>query len=149
MNLSELVAQAIMQMLDESGGEADIQRNELAATLGCVPSQINYVITSRFTPERGYTVESRRGGGGYIRITRVRMGGSAAVMHMVNSIGPELDQKTARLLVNDLASGGVIPVSTARVILAACADSCYRDCPAEQRDRVRAAIFKQMIMNAV
>ncbi|MBE6759551.1 MAG: CtsR family transcriptional regulator [Ruminococcaceae bacterium] len=149
MNLSELVAQAIMRMLDESGGAADIQRNELAATLGCVPSQINYVITSRFTPERGYTVESRRGGGGYIRITRVSMGGAAAVMHIVNSIGSELDQNTARALVNDLASGGVIPVPTARVIMAACTDGCYRDCAPEQRDRVRAAIFKQMIMNAV
>lgn len=149
MNLSELVAQAIMEMLDQSDGAADIQRNELAASLGCVPSQINYVITSRFTPERGYTVESRRGGGGYIRITRVSMSGSTAVMHMVNSIGSELDQKTAQALVNDLAAGGVIPRSTARVILAACSDGCYRECTPEQRDRVRAAVFKQMIINAV
>lgn len=149
MNLSELVAQAIMEMLDESGGAADIQRNELAASLGVVPSQINYVITSRFTPERGYTVESRRGGGGYIRITRMRMGGASAVMHIVNSIGNELDQKSAQMLVNDLVSGGVIPIASARVILAACTDGCYRDCPAEQRDRVRAAVFKQMIINAV
>lgn len=149
MNLSELVAQAIMEMLDESGGAADIQRNELAASLGCVPSQINYVITSRFTPERGYTVESRRGGGGYIRITRVRMGGHAAVMHVVNSIGSELDQKTAQALANDLAAGGVIPVAVARVILAACADSCYRDITPEQRDKVRAAVFKQMMINSV
>ena len=75
MNLSELVALRILEMLDAAGGEAEIQRNELASSIGCVPSQINYVITSRFTPEQGYTVESRRGGGGYIRISRVNLSG--------------------------------------------------------------------------
>ncbi|MGN0508698.1 MAG: CtsR family transcriptional regulator, partial [Ruminococcus sp.] len=73
MRMSDLVAEYIMQMLDEQNGSAEIQRNELAGNLGCVPSQINYVITSRFTPEQGYIVESRRGGGGYIRISRVKM----------------------------------------------------------------------------
>jgi len=75
LNLSELVALRILEMLDAAGGEAEIQRNELASSIGCVPSQINYVITSRFTPEQGYTVESRRGGGGYIRISRVNLSG--------------------------------------------------------------------------
>ena len=149
MNLSELVAQTIMTMLEESGGAADIQRNELAAEVGCAPSQINYVLTSRFTRERGYIVESRRGGGGYIRITRMRIDGPAAIMHMVNSIGAELDQRTARMLINDLAAGGIIPPQTARVIFSACTDGCYRDCPPEHRDKVRAAVFKQMIMSAI
>lgn len=149
MNLSELVAQAIIEMLDEMGGEADIQRNELAASLGCVPSQINYVISSRFTPERGYTVESRRGGGGYIRITRVRHSGAAAVMHIVNSIGARLDYATARVLIKDLAQGGVIEMPVARVMLAACADGCYRECDPERRDAVRAAVFKQMLLGTV
>ena len=64
MRMSDLVAQYIIEMLDRENGSAEIQRNELAGNLGCVPSQINYVITSRFTPEKGYIVESRRGGGG-------------------------------------------------------------------------------------
>lgn len=149
MNLSELVTQAILELLDSSNGEADIQRNELAASLGCVPSQINYVITSRFTPERGYTVESRRGGGGYIRITRVRLGGPAAAMHVVNCIGQQLDFPTAKVLISNLAAGDIIPEATARVMLAACTDGCFRDCPPEQRDKVRAAVFKQMVLNAV
>lgn len=63
MRMSDLVAQYIVEMLDRENGSAEIQRNELAGNLGCVPSQINYVITSRFTPEKGYIVESRRGGG--------------------------------------------------------------------------------------
>ena len=63
MSLSNRIAGLLMDML-ESSGTTEIQRNELAQTLGCVPSQINYVIASRFTPEQGYIVESRRGGGG-------------------------------------------------------------------------------------
>lgn len=60
-------------MLEQTqNGCAVLQRNELAEEIGCVPSQINYVLTSRFTPEQGYIVESRRGGGGYIRIRRIQ-----------------------------------------------------------------------------
>ncbi|MBQ6932674.1 MAG: CtsR family transcriptional regulator, partial [Clostridia bacterium] len=70
MNISNTIAKLIMDMLEADGGSAEMQRNELAQLVGCVPSQINYVISSRFTPEQGYIVESRRGGGGYIRITR-------------------------------------------------------------------------------
>ena len=67
MNLSNMIADMIADMVSEQNGYAEIRRNELAEKLGCVPSQINYVISSRFTPEHGYIVESRRGGGGYIR----------------------------------------------------------------------------------
>ena len=73
MRISDSVAQYILDLLNQENGTAEIQRNELANYLGCVPSQINYVLTSRFTPEQGYIVESRRGGGGYIRITRRRL----------------------------------------------------------------------------
>lgn len=149
MTLSELVAKAITEMIDEAGGQAEIQRNELASTLGCVPSQINYVITSRFTPEQGYAVESRRGGGGYIRITRVSMNSQSTVMHFINSIGSELDFATARVLLKDLVARGVISPRAGQIILSVCADSCYRDCPPEARDKVRAAVFKQAIINAV
>lgn len=149
MTLSELVAQAITEMIDAAGGQAEIQRNELASALGCVPSQINYVITSRFTPEQGYAVESRRGGGGYIRITRVSMNSQATVMHVINSIGNELDFATARVLLKDLVARGVIAPLSARIIISVCADNCYRECPPESRDKVRAAVFKQAIINAV
>ena len=72
MLLSEQIAKIIEQMLEEGNGAVNVQRNDLAETLGCVPSQISYVISSRFTPERGYVTESRRGGGGYVRIVRMR-----------------------------------------------------------------------------
>ena len=149
MTLSELVTRTILEMIDAADGAAEIQRNELAAMLGCVPSQISYVITSRFTPEQGYMVESRRGGGGCIRITRVQHDNRAVVMHIINSIGARLDFQTTRVLVNDLTVRDVITPESARLMLAACADSCYRECTPEQRERIRAAVFKQMLINAI
>ena len=69
MATSDLIARFILDALDEANGIAELQRATLAEQFSCVPSQINYVISTRFSPERGYIVESRRGGGGYIRIT--------------------------------------------------------------------------------
>ncbi|MCI8553350.1 MAG: CtsR family transcriptional regulator, partial [Clostridiales bacterium] len=92
MRLTDEIAAYIYRILEQAeDGYAELQRNELAERLGCVPSQINYVLTSRFTPEQGYLVESRRGGGGYIRVRRIQFGREAALlMHLVNSIGEEL-----------------------------------------------------------
>ncbi|MBP3415206.1 MAG: CtsR family transcriptional regulator [Clostridia bacterium] len=149
MNLSELVALRILELLDAAGGEAEIQRNELASSIGCVPSQINYVLTSRFTPEQGYTVESRRGGGGYIRITRVNLSGGPAIMHIINCIGQTLDFATARALLNDISARGLVNSTTAKVMTAAVSDSSLRECPAQFRDKLRAQLFKQMLMNAI
>ena len=102
MRISDLITETIMEMLEKSDeNTAEIQRNDLAMNLGCVPSQINYVISSRFTPEQGYIVESRRGGGGYIRITRVRLDRSSAIMHIVNSIGDSLNPLDVRVLIDN------------------------------------------------
>ncbi|NLM61617.1 MAG: CtsR family transcriptional regulator, partial [Clostridiales bacterium] len=65
MGLSDLIAEFIHNALNASDGVLELQRSELAEYFGCVPSQINYVISTRFSPEHGYIVESRRGGGGY------------------------------------------------------------------------------------
>ncbi|MBQ6568642.1 MAG: CtsR family transcriptional regulator [Clostridia bacterium] len=147
MNISDLVAQTIMEMLEKEGGIAELQRNELAGYIGCVPSQINYVLTSRFTPEQGYIVESRRGGGGYIKITRINMDGPTAIMHTVNGIGDSLDQATLRAMLKNLYDRGFVDQRILKLILAATSDSTYREIPVEQRDRLRSAIFKQMLIN--
>ena len=70
MLISDSVAKLIEELLREGGGQVEVRRSDLADRVGCAPSQINHVITSRFTPERGYLIESRRGGGGYIRIVK-------------------------------------------------------------------------------
>ena len=136
MKMSDLVAQTILEMLDDHNGNAEIQRNELATTLGCVPSQINYVITSRFTPEQGYMVESRRGGGGYIRITRVHADNETLVMHIVNSIGDKIDQQ---LLDRKLAN----------VMMVALSDRALATAPQNIRDSLRASIFKNMLIATI
>ena len=146
MRMSDLVAQHILSMLEESDGNAEIRRNELANDLGCVPSQINYVITSRFTPEQGYIVESRRGGGGYIRITRVKMDKSTAIMHIVNSIGNTIDKATAEIMINNMYSRSIIDLQTARIIAAALSERVFREVPQEYRDMLRARIFKNMLL---
>ena len=73
MGITDMIAGFIQEALDDAGGVLEMQRGDLAQRFGCVPSQINYVMSTRFSPEHGYIVESRRGGGGYIRITRVHV----------------------------------------------------------------------------
>ena len=146
MRISDSVANYILQMLNEEGGIVEIQRNELANTFGCVPSQINYVITSRFTPEQGYIVESRRGGGGYIRITRRRMSKFDMIMHIVNSVGDSLDAATARAMTSNLLQNGMLDQSAAGLIRAACSEHALAAVPKEIRDTVRASIYKNMLL---
>lgn len=149
MRMSDIVARHILEMLDECDGNAEIQRNELASILGCVPSQINYVITSRFTPEQGYIVESRRGGGGYIRITRINTSTSTAIMHIVNSIGKRLDKVSAEIMINNMLQRSIINEGTARLLAAAMSERSYIEVPQQYRDFVRASIFKNMLLTLV
>ena len=72
MGMSDLIARFINEMLREENGTAELQRSDLASRFNCVPSQINYVISTRFSPEHGYIVESRRGDGGQITITQIK-----------------------------------------------------------------------------
>ena len=118
----------------------------MANVLGCVPSQINYVITSRFTPEQGYHVESRRGGGGYIRITRRQLSKSDVVMHIINAVGDSLDGGTARAMTENMLQNGVIDSDAASLLQAAASDKSLSLIPREFRDAVRASIYKNMLL---
>ena len=149
MKMSDIVARYIMDMLDERDGNAEIQRNELAGLLGCVPSQINYVISSRFTPEQGYIVESRRGGGGYIRITRITTDRRIAIMHIVNSIGDRISEATASTILENMAGRNLIDTYEKVLILSALSDKAYKNVPQESRDLLRAAVMKNMLANIV
>ena len=146
MRMSDLVANYIMRALDESDGNAEIQRNVLAGELGCVPSQINYVTTSRFTPEQGYIVESKRGGGGYIRITRVTTDRRSAIMHIVNSIGDKLSSSSAAIMLRNMKDSGIISAYDSALMSAALSDKAYGDTPPQKRDSLRASIFKNLLI---
>ncbi len=145
MSLSNDIARMLLEMLEDDG-MAEIQRNEFAQSIGCVPSQINYVISSRFTPEQGYIVESRRGGGGYIKITKVQLDKPSLIMHTVNSIGDSLDFATCHANIMNLLHNGSIDAYSARLLIAATGESSLRALPPPVRERVRASIFKQMLI---
>lgn len=148
MRLSDLISQQILAMIEESDENiAEIQRNEFAERIGCVPSQINYVLSSRFTPEHGYMIESRRGGGGYIRITRIKLSESAAIMHIINSMGSSIDLSTARIIIENCIHSNLISNEAASLILAALSGNVFRNIPSENRAIVRAALLKQMFLS--
>ncbi len=114
--ISDIIEKMLVQMLAEEGGQLELRRNELAERIGCVPSQINYVITSRFTPERGYIIESRRGGGGYVRITKKMIHSDEYLMHLFCAIGNEIDMKSATIYVIELLERGLITKREANII---------------------------------
>ena len=144
--LSELLAQYIIKELEASHGTAEIQRNELAEAFGCVPSQINYVLTSRFTPERGYIVESRRGGGGCIRITRIQMDRTPALMHAIHSIGETIDLRSARAIICNLAAPGYLSAEASGLMLSVLSERSLLKCAPEDRAGIRAELMKNMLV---
>ena len=147
MRISDLITAEILRILNESDeNTAEIQRNEFANDIGCAPSQINYVLSSRFTPEHGYIIESRRGGGGYIRIKRVIMSHSSAIMHIINSIGDSIDMMSARAVIENCLESGLFDRKAAILMYAAISNNVMKTLPVQLRDTVRAAILKEMLL---
>jgi transcriptional regulator CtsR len=142
--MTERITGIIVQMIRENG-TAKISRNELAARLGCVPSQISYVIASRFGPEQGFVVESRRGGRGYIRITKINSSGNQAIMGCIRSIGDTLDNTTARACLQSLHEFGSLSEREGNLILQALSDNTLCSVPQNERDSLRATLFKAML----
>ena len=148
MHLSNSIEEFLNELLRGEDGIIEIKRNELAEHLGCVPSQINYVIQTRFTKERGYSVESRRGGGGFIRITKVKVKGDEYLMHIINSIGPSLDFETARALVSNLCGYNKITEREAKIILSSMSESVL-PFPAPIKNEIRSRAMKNILINLI
>ncbi len=119
--LSDIIEAFIKDLIDDTDGYIEIQRNELASQFNCVPSQINYVIDTRFTTDKGYYVESRRGGGGHIRIRRVRIKHKDKnyLMHAVASMGDSISQQTAYAFINNFVDYDIISEKEALMLKAA------------------------------
>ena len=149
MGISDLIAGFIQDALDEADGVLELQRSDLAQRFGCVPSQINYVMSTRFSPEHGYIVESRRGGGGYIRIRRVQMDRQTLLMHVINSISDQLDGRSAQAILTNLAQSKAMDPMAAQTALWALSDSALRTVPKDRRDALRADILKQILIHLV
>jgi transcriptional regulator CtsR len=147
MGISDLIASFLQDSLEEAeNGVLEIQRSDLAQRFNCVPSQINYVMTTRFSPERGYIVESRRGGNGYIRITRVRVDRQTLLMHVINSLGSQVDLPSARAILSNLVQSGAVEERIAQALLAAVSDKALSAVPRQVRDVLRADIMKQVLV---
>lgn len=146
--MSEQIARIIEEMLEESGGVLELQRNKLAGDVGCVPSQINYVISSRFNHDRGYIVESRRGGGGYIKIRKISFDSKTAfLMHMLSAIGDSIDAMSAKALSVSLYENNLISERELKLILATVSDrALIRIVQGKSRDTVRADIMKSLVL---
>ncbi|MGI6622805.1 MAG: CtsR family transcriptional regulator [Acetivibrionales bacterium] len=146
--LSDIIEAFLKTLINEEEGAVEIQRNELANKFNCVPSQINYVISTRFTADKGYYVESRRGGGGYISIKRVNTESAGEyLMHIITSIGNKISQLTSEVFINNFVDYNIIDDREAMLMKAATSDKVLIDIPVEKRDEVRATILKHMLMS--
>ncbi len=146
-NISDIIEQHLKRILQESpNGFIEIQRSELADLFQCVPSQINYVINTRFTVEKGYIVESKRGGGGYIRIRKVHIVSKARLQELLTEelIGESIAQGVGYAIIDRLLEEGLINNREATLMKIATSRSVLTVEP-ELRDQLRANILKQMI----
>ncbi|WP_453992489.1 CtsR family transcriptional regulator [Bacillus nitroreducens] len=145
-NISDIIEQYLKSVLDTSDRAiVEIKRSEIADKFECVPSQINYVINTRFTLERGYLVESKRGGGGYIRIMKVKMNDdSQLVNQLVRLIDKRISQASAEDVILRLIEEKVISKREAKIMLSVIDRSVlFIDLP--HRDELRARMLKAML----
>ncbi|MBS2967301.1 CtsR family transcriptional regulator [Metabacillus sp. KIGAM252] len=145
-NISDIIEQYLKQVLDMSEEEiVELKRSEIADKFQCVPSQINYVINTRFTVERGYMVESKRGGGGYIRIIKVQSNDEAHLLDQILELaGDRIPQASAEDIVMRLAAEQVITPREAKIMISVMDRSVlYVDLPL--RDELRSRMLKAML----
>ena len=142
MGMSDRIEAFILQLLADEDDWIELKRNELASAFDCVPSQINYVLATRFNKSSGYVTESRRGGGGYLRIRRINQGSD--LYSFVAAIGDSIDVGSAEALLTTLLHLGLIKDTDAAVIGAAISDrSLIINQP--YKNRVRAEILKNTL----
>jgi len=144
MKLTDIIERCLLDML-ETTQAITLQRNELAERFSCAPSQINYVIDTRFTGQRGYIIESRRGGGGYIRIRRIEQKTDSYLMHVLGAVGESLDFDTMHVLLGNLQSAELITVRELNIISTALSDKALL-LNQPHRDIRRAAIFRNILL---
>lgn len=149
MRMSDVIEDFIKDLFEEDESDyVEIQRNELAQHFNCVPSQINYVISTRFKPTQGYYVESKRGGGGHITITKVNITKSNYFMHIISSMGNSITAQEVSIFISNFLSYKMITPNEAKLLKVATSDNVLNIDP-KDRDRLRANIFKNMLVNLV
>ena len=149
MRLSDSIESFIKTLITQEEPEVELKRNELAEYFGCAPSQINYVLATRFSPDHGYLTESRRGGGGYIRIVRVVQSGSQRLMYLVNDrIGDSLSEEECLRLISQLKEQMIVTADEAALMASAVSTRALSvPVPDVLKDAMRAKMMKSMLMS--
>ena len=147
MRLSDTIEAFIKEMLREEEQSCELKRNELAQYFHCAPSQINYVLSTRFTPDHGYVITSQRGGGGCIRIVRIRETARDHLAYLVNErIGESIDEQSAQILCAQLAENGVVSTDEALIMRSAVSRQALGlPVPEEIKNMMRSRILKSML----
>ena len=148
--ISDLIEEFINDLIQGAEGTIEIGRNELAGYFNCAPSQINYVLTTRFTTERGYYIESRRGGGGCIKISKINIDKQQYISNiLLKEIGQNINKEKAYSFVDFMQKEGFIDERECKIIKAAVDDSNLSSIPKSLRDEIRASILKAMLVSAL
>ena len=143
-NISDIIEQFILKTIGEDDS-VDISRNELASFFSCAPSQINYVLETRFTVDRGFVKESRRGGGGYIKISRIKIEDDAYMNKLIlESVGDELSSKRLLQILSKLVDEKIISAREKEIIYASLNDISLA-MPFTIKDSIRARAFKNVL----
>ena len=145
MRISDRIEDFIKDMFDDDNS-IEIQRNDLAEKFNCVPSQINYVIATRFKPAQGYYVESKRGGGGHILIKKVTNTKEDYILHIISNIGNELAANEVDILISDFLTYNIITAKEAKLLKVATSDNVL-NVNKDIKYKLRSRIFKNMLLN--
>jgi len=148
MRMSDMIEEFIKDLFTEGNEYIEIQRNDLAQQFNCVPSQINYVISTRFKPSQGYYVESKRGGGGHIKIRKINITKSNYFMHIINNVGDILTSQEADIFICNLLSYNMLNNEQAKLLKVATSDNVLT-LSQPIKDIIRAKIFKNMLLNLI
>lgn len=145
--ISDTIETFIKDLMDEYDQMIELQRNELASYFSCAPSQINYVLATRFSPEKGYIIESRRGGGGYIRLIRVNPERQAHIMAIIEEKLGEgnISEKEALTLIKNLVDRDLIDERSSDLLCAVVSDAAI-NIPSSIKNNIRASILKEALL---
>ena len=148
--LTDIIEDFLKEMLEESGGYVEVRRNALADSFKCSPSQINYVLTTRFTPYQGFYVESRRGGRGYIKIIKLEMTEEQLINNILEeTIEERITFDKVRHILNGLVKEEILSEKEALMIQHSLDDNALIDINRSDRNLVRASIFKNILLALV
>lgn len=147
-NISDIIERFILEQMQEEN-VLNLSRNELASFFNCAPSQINYVLSTRFTNPRGFIVESRRGGGGYVKVIRLSSENGDYIQTLISEmLLDEIDFTTAKQICDNLLDRGIINKGECDVIISAISNNALNN-PIKLEDKLRANILRNILINII